>query len=112
MAKEPELIQSRHDTATNWTAANPTLEAGEVGFETDTGQFKVGDGSNLWASLTYFTQIGMRYLKSYTVVQVATLTPASYARGMVWVSDEAGGAQPAYCNGTNWKRFSDGATVS
>lgn len=48
------LIQVRRDTAANWTSANPTLAAGEVGFETDTGKFKIGDGSTAWASLTYF----------------------------------------------------------
>lgn len=50
-----QLIQQRRDTAANWTAANPTLAAGEIGFETDTGKFKVGDGSTAWASLSYFT---------------------------------------------------------
>lgn len=44
----------RRDTAANWTSANPTLAAGEVGFETNTGKFKIGDGSTAWASLTYF----------------------------------------------------------
>lgn len=43
----------RRDTAANWTSANPTLEAGEIGFETDTGQFKIGDGSTAWGSLDY-----------------------------------------------------------
>lgn len=49
-----QLIQQRRDTAANWTAADPTLAAGEIGFETDTGKFKVGDGSTAWSSLTYF----------------------------------------------------------
>ncbi|KKL07037.1 hypothetical protein LCGC14_2590060, partial [marine sediment metagenome] len=30
-------IQSRRDTAANWTSNNPTLAAGEIGIETDTG---------------------------------------------------------------------------
>ena len=46
-------IQLRHDTAANWTSANPTLAAGEVGEETDTGKFKFGDGSTAWSSLAY-----------------------------------------------------------
>lgn len=46
-------IQLRNDTASNWTTANPTLSAGEFGFETDTGKFKVGTGSTAWASLSY-----------------------------------------------------------
>lgn len=46
-------IQFRRGTASQWTSANPTLSAGEFGFETDTGQFKIGNGSSGWASLTY-----------------------------------------------------------
>ena len=47
-------MQQRRGTAAQWTAANPTLEAGEIGFETDTNKFKIGDGTNLWANLDYF----------------------------------------------------------
>ena len=46
-------MQQRRDTAANWTSSNPTLLAGEIGFETDTGQFKIGDGSTVWTSLSY-----------------------------------------------------------
>jgi len=41
-------IQMRRDTAANWTSNNPTLAAGEWGLETDTGKFKIGDGSTAW----------------------------------------------------------------
>jgi archaellum component FlaC len=44
----------RRGTAEQWTAANPVLGAGEIGFETDTGKFKVGDNVNLWDDLAYF----------------------------------------------------------
>ena len=47
------LIQLRRDTAANWTSVNPTLAAGEQGFETDTGKFKIGTGSTAWTSLSY-----------------------------------------------------------
>jgi hypothetical protein len=46
-------IQVRRDTAANWTTANPTLTEGEIGYETDTGLVKVGDGASAWASLRY-----------------------------------------------------------
>ena len=36
-------IQVRRGTASQWTTANPTLAAGEIGFETDTNQFKIGN---------------------------------------------------------------------
>ena len=47
-------IQLRRDTSENWTIVNPTLFSGEVGFETDTGKFKIGNGSTVWSSLDYF----------------------------------------------------------
>ena len=49
----PIQIQYRRGTAAQWTAANPVLASGEPGYETDTGKFKVGDGSSNWASLPY-----------------------------------------------------------
>jgi hypothetical protein len=48
-------IQVRRGTAAaganQWTTQ--VLYAGEIGFETDTGKFKIGDGSTAWGSLAY-----------------------------------------------------------
>lgn len=49
-------IQSRGDTAANWTSSNPTLAAREIGIETDTRKTKVGDGVTAWNSLPYAWQ--------------------------------------------------------
>lgn len=46
-------IQFRRDTSSNWSNANPTLAQGELGLVTDTGQYKIGDGSTAWNSLAY-----------------------------------------------------------
>jgi len=46
-------IQLRRGTASEWTAANPTLAAGELVIETDTDKYKIGDGSTAWTSLGY-----------------------------------------------------------
>lgn len=46
-------IQLRRDTAANWTSANPILAAGELGIETDTDQFKLGNGTAAWSALSY-----------------------------------------------------------
>jgi hypothetical protein len=48
-------ILHRRDTAANWTATNPVLGAGEIGVESDTNTFKLGDGTTAWASLDYFS---------------------------------------------------------
>jgi hypothetical protein len=46
-------LQNRRDTAANWTSNNPTLAQGEIGYETDTTKFKIGDGATAWSSLAY-----------------------------------------------------------
>ena len=46
-------MAQRKDTAANWTAANPILLSGEIGYETDTKKFKIGNGSTNWNSLAY-----------------------------------------------------------
>jgi len=48
-------MQQRRGTAQQWNTANPILAAGEIGFETDTGAFKIGNGSSTWSALKYFT---------------------------------------------------------
>jgi len=50
-------MQQRKGTAAQWTAANPILNAGEIGWESDTNKFKIGDGTNHWADLDYFADI-------------------------------------------------------
>ena len=48
-------LQVRRGTASTWTNTDPNvvLSAGEIGYETDTGLFKIGDGTTAWTSLTY-----------------------------------------------------------
>lgn len=47
------VIKHRRGTASAWTTANTVLGAGEIGVESDTGQFKIGDGTTAWSSLGY-----------------------------------------------------------
>jgi len=51
-------VQQRIDTAANWTAEDPVLLAGEVGWESDTGKAKLGDGATVWSSLSYISALG------------------------------------------------------
>jgi hypothetical protein len=48
-------LQLKRDSAADWTSNNPTLAAGQPGYETDTGKIKFGDGATAWNSLAYFT---------------------------------------------------------
>jgi hypothetical protein len=54
-------MQQRRGTAAQWISTNsgdgPILEVGEIGFETDTGKFKIGDGTNPWIDLSYFADV-------------------------------------------------------
>ena len=50
---EYDQIQLRRGTASLWSAANPLLAQGEIGLETDTNLYKIGDGSTYWNSLGY-----------------------------------------------------------
>lgn len=47
-----QMLQ-RRGTAAQWAGANPVLSAGEIGFETDTGLLKIGNGVDDWGSLLY-----------------------------------------------------------
>jgi hypothetical protein len=49
-------IQLRGDIAANWTSANPVLAEREIGLETDTNKFKVGNGSTAWNALDYYIE--------------------------------------------------------
>jgi hypothetical protein len=46
-------IQLRNDTSANWTSNDPILAVGEMGVETDTDLFKLGDGATAWTALGY-----------------------------------------------------------
>jgi hypothetical protein len=46
-------IQVRRGTTSEWNTANPTLEEGEIGYNTTLGQMKIGDGSTSWGNLDY-----------------------------------------------------------
>lgn len=53
------LIQVRRGTAEQWVTANPVLASGELGFESDTGKFKIGNGTANWIALAYsVTELG------------------------------------------------------
>lgn len=65
-------LQQRRDTAANWTSNNPTLAAGEIGLESDTGNFKIGNGSTAWTSLAYSSNLG-------TAVNAQTGTTYTFA---------------------------------
>lgn len=94
-------ITIRRGTASSWTSANPTLSGGEMGYETDTGKMKIGNGTSAWTSLAYFsTSItdGATNLDGLTDV---TITSPSTGQVLKW-------------NGSAWVNSADstGTTIN
>ena len=54
-----QKVQLRRGTAAEWVSRNTLLLAGEVGYETDTGYMKVGDGVTRWNQLSYWAGGGV-----------------------------------------------------
>ena len=95
-------IQVRRDTAANWTSTNPTLAAGELGFETDTAKFKIGTGSTAWTSLAYQNASGPQGAtgpqgpagaqgpagSGGSSVTQSTIPPASPSAGDLWFNTD------------------------
>ncbi|NBO26575.1 MAG: hypothetical protein EBU96_07270, partial [Actinobacteria bacterium] len=69
----PTKIQLRRGTAAQWSSANPVLASGEVGVETDTKQFKIGDGTSLWNNLGY-SAVSSAQVSSAVASSAATLS--------------------------------------
>jgi len=70
------LQRQRRDTAANWTAQNPTLLAGEIGIESDTLKWKVGDGIAAWNSLAYIPGLS---ISAYPIVDADIASDADIA---------------------------------
>jgi hypothetical protein len=52
------MAVQRVATRANWAARNPILLPGEIGFETDTGNQKIGNGVEGWNKLHYYGSPG------------------------------------------------------
>ena len=88
----PTKIQLRRDTAADWTSNNPTLSAGEFGWESDTNRFKIGTGSANWTSLEYadtLKSLGDMTITGSTISAPSNgdLTLTTAGSGVVLVND-------------------------
>jgi hypothetical protein len=82
-------IQVRRDVAANWSLRNPVLEPGEIGFETDTQQIKVGNGYHGWNSLPY------SFGNPFDYISDGPADNFQYARqNGAWVKVQAGAGAP------------------
>ena len=84
-------IRLRRDTAANWTSNNPTLTTGEMGYETNTGKFKIGNNTDAWTALPYsitaeLSEGNLNDLKDVTITSAAN---GDFLRwnGTAWIND-------------------------
>ena len=74
-------IQMRRDTAAAWLLVDPILAEGEWGQEKDTGNWKNGDGINIWSVLPYV--LGPFVFSVFPEVLVHPPAPGTGAIGYV-----------------------------
>ena len=83
-------IQLKRATASQWTSANTVLFAGEIGYETDTNKFKIGDGTAGWTSLSYFNgNLSGSNLNDLLDVTITSAANGDFLRwnGTAWIND-------------------------
>lgn len=118
-------IQLRRGTAAQAASEDPTLASGEIGFETDSGRFKVGDGSTSWNSLPYandrsrqpITSIAPPYLQGQIAVtrcgqpHTTSTTPSAgaFTGRVAYATGPTGTADLRFCF-SNWITLANGAT--
>jgi hypothetical protein len=66
----------RRGIASQWVSTT-VLASGEIGLETDTNKFKIGDGTSTWVSLNYFVPITSTLSTANTFSNTQTFTPAA-----------------------------------
>ena len=108
-------FQLRRDTAANWTSANPVLDLGEPGVETDTLKLKIGDGSTPWNSLDYsvirdFAELANKptTLAGYGITDAATSAQGSLADTALQPGD---GLSGAFTGDVTGSVFADDSTL-
>ena len=94
----PIRFQFPGTTAAAWTASNPVLLARELGIETDTHKFKIGDGITSWNSLPYGGVQGNTGAPGPAAPQGIQVTAGTTLSGNhVVIVDTDGKAYPADC---------------
>lgn len=49
------IFQHRHGTTTEWAVSTRILLEGEIGFDTTSGHFRMGNGRDVWVNLPDYT---------------------------------------------------------
>ena len=108
------IIKIRRGTAAQWTASNRVLQDGELGYETDTKNLKVGDGTTAWNSLAYTIEGTAAAITAASIgaLETETTTSLSLAANILSYTDETGATTDLdlslYLDDTNLARVQSG----
>ena len=125
-------MAQRYDTASNWTTYLPVLLAGEIGIESDTGKYKIGNGVTSWGALPYASLPGgggevtgnitlnaqgdLRFADSDSSHWVAFQAPGTVAANVTWTLPDADATTAGYAlisdaaGNLSWGAAGGGAT--
>lgn len=85
-------MSSANKTAAQWTTQNPVLLKGELGYESDKGKIKIGDGITAWNNLAYVvgaempnTVFGICNTAANTADKVVTIPEFKLSTGSIVV---------------------------
>jgi hypothetical protein len=107
-------ILLRRDTASNWVLNNPILLSGEIGIESDTNKFKIGNGSRWNSIASYAFKLGEA--NGIATLDSSGKIPTSQLPNQTSVSGEVAAAIAALtttslAEGTN-KYFTDARAIA
>lgn len=85
-----QRMQQRRDTAANWTSVNPILLVGEIGLETDTLNYKIGDGVKVWSLLPYK---GLQPVLQGSLFENLASDPSTPDAGFMYIYTKATGGR-------------------
>ena len=125
-------MAQRYDTASNWTTYLPILLAGEIGIESDTGKYKIGNGNTSWGALPYGSLPGgggevtgnitlnaqgdLRFADSDSSNWVAFQAPGTVTANVTWTLPDADATVSGYAlisdaaGNLSWGEAGGGAT--
>lgn len=97
------IIQFAYGTKAEWASSLRVLEIAEIGIETDTNKFKIGNGVNVFNALPYASS-----LSAITNSTGPTASDSNYDIGQMWVDTTNSRSYILYSNGAGaaiWKQI-------
>lgn len=104
------LTAAQYSTAISLTNVHNDLSGLQGGTSSQYYHLTSSQHTSVGTLITNFGDYTAVVLPSYTVAGAPTAS--SYTGGLIYVSNEAGGATVAFSDGTNWRRVQDRTVIS